>query len=104
MLADELHGNGTAALERNISEFLAVRFPLNRNRDDLIFLLRPGAAHLELPVRSGSDGVDILFRRIIRSISRDPENELVERQHRNWSEIPPVEWSARAQRRREQVG
>ena len=51
VLADELHGDVAAALERHVGHLLAGRL-LERDGDDLVFLLRAGAGHLEL-VRAG---------------------------------------------------
>ena len=73
-------GDVAAALERNVGE-LGARGLLDRDRDDLVFLLRSRAAHLELVRAARLDRVEIILRGLVRRIGVDPQHELVERQH-----------------------
>ena len=80
MIADQLHRHRTAAFVRNVRHLLAGRF-FKRDRDDLVFLLGAGAAHLELIVGRCLDRGDVLFHRLVRLVGIDPQDELVERHH-----------------------
>src|SRR5690606_8154133 len=99
----ELDSNRAATLERYVGELLTAGLPLDGDRDDLILLLGTSATHLVLPVCTSLHGLDVLFGRIVWSIRRHPENELVERQHGNGCQVLPTERCPCAQRRGEQV-
>src|SRR5690606_39031159 len=103
VLSYELDSNRAATLERYVGELLTAGLPLDGDRDDLILLLGTSATHLVLPVCTSLHGLDVLFGRIVWSIRRHPENELVERQHGNGCQVLPAERCPRAQRRGEQV-
>ena len=91
-----------AALVRDEGELGAGRL-LDRDRDDLVFLLGAGATHLELRRRRRLDGFDVLLRGLIRRLGVDPQDELVERHHGDRREVLPIERNAGPQRGREQV-
>ena len=103
VVADQLNGDFAAALVGNVGEPGAGGL-FDRDRDDLVFLFRPGAAHLYRALRCGLHGVDILFRRLVRLLRVHPEHEFVERQHRDRRQILPVERNAGGKRSGEEVG
>ena len=71
VFADQLHGDITAALERQISELDSGGL-FKTDGDDLVFLTRTGAAHFHL-VRAGFlDRIDILLGRLVRCLGVDP--------------------------------
>ncbi len=87
----------------HVGELLRRRQLLERHRDDLVFLLRPGATHLELLVIASLHGREVGFGILVRALGIDPQDELVERQHGDRRQVLPVERHARRKRRREQV-
>ena len=103
VLADQLHGDLAAALVGDVGE-LRAGLLLDQRRDDLVFLLRSRAAHLELVGPGLLDRVDVLHGRLVGRIGVHPEDELVERHHLDGREVLPAERHARGHRRGEQVG
>ena len=101
VLADELDRNRAAALERDVVE-LQAELLLKKNRDDLVFLLRTGAAHGELS-RGLLDRVEILGNGLVGRVGVHPEAEIIERHPGDRGHVPPVEGNAGGQRRGEQV-
>ena len=106
MLADQLHGDVAAALERDVGELVA-HLLLEGDRDDLVFLLGAGPGHLEsLGLIAGPRlgfGEEVLAG-LVRRLGVHPQDELVERHHLDRRQVAPVERHARGQRRRKQVG
>ena len=98
VLADELHGHRTAAGERHVGEFLGRRQLLQRHRDDLVFLLGAGAAHLEGLVIAGFHRIDVFLRRLVGRVGRHPQHELVEGQHGDRRQLLPAEGDAGRER------
>jgi hypothetical protein len=62
--ADQLRRDRAAALERDVGELGAGPL-LDRDRDDLVFLLRAGAAHLHLARPGFLRRLDVLFRILV---------------------------------------
>ena len=102
VLADELHGDVATALVRDVGELLADRL-LQRDGDDLVFLLRTRAAHLEVAVGFSLDRRHVVAGGLVRRLGIHPQHELVERQHRHRRQVLPAERHARRHRRGEQV-
>ena len=102
MVADELNRDLAAALIRDVGELRADRL-FHRDRNDLVFLLGAGAAHFHRAFGRLFLRIDEVFHVLVRLLGVDPEHEFVERQHRDRSEVLPVERNARRQRSREQV-
>ncbi len=103
VVAHEVRAHLAAALERDVGELQPQRL-LELNRDDLVFLGRPGAAHGEgLPVLALLHGVDVLLGALVRRLRVHPEDELVERQPRDGRQVLPVERHAGVKRRREEI-
>src|SRR5205807_8508140 len=105
VLADEVHADLPAALEGHVGELGPGQGLLQLDREDLVFLRRAGAAHLHLGRLAGVllDGGEVVFRRLVRRVRVDPQDELVEGQPRDGRQIPPAERDARVERRREEV-
>ena len=102
MAADQLDRHVAAALERDVAE-LGAGLLLQRHGDDLILLLGAGAGHLEA-ARPGRLGrIDVFDRRLVRLVAVDPEDELVQREHRNRRQILPIERHPGRERGGEQV-
>ena len=106
MLADQLHGYVTTALERQVSEFRAGGF-LHAYRENLIFLLGSRAAHLEalgrISGRRFRRGNEFLGR-LVGRFGVDPQHKLVERHHCHRRHVLPVKRHAGRQRCSEKVG
>ena len=102
VVADQLHRHRAAAALRDVDE-LGAGDLLDRLGDDLVFLLGAGARHLERAVR-GLRGVDEFLGGLVGLGGIDPEDEFIERQHRDRRQILPVEGDAGGERRGEQVG
>ena len=102
VLADELNGDVAAALVRHVRHFLA-DFLFQCNGNDLVFLLGSGSAHLELAGRAPFDRSHVILRGLVRRVGRDPQHEFVERQHRDRSQVLPVEGNAGRERCREEI-
>ena len=105
MLADEIDADFAAALERYVGELHAQRL-LELDRDDLVFLRRPRAAHLHpvVAARALLDRRNVFLRGFIRRLRVHPENELVERHAGDRSQVLPIERDAGGERRGEKVG
>src|SRR6266478_39547 len=105
VLADQVDAHLAPALERNVSELDAQRV-LELHGDDLVLLLRAGAAHLHpvLSARTLLDHGQVVLRGLVRRLGVDPEDEAVEGHARDRRQVPPVERGALRQRRGEQVG
>src|SRR5712692_1672534 len=101
VLADEVDAHLPAPLEGNVDE-LDPQGLLLLNRQDLVLLRRPRAAHLEVSW-FGLHRVNVLPGRLVRGLRVHPENELVQRHPGDWREVPPVERDARVQGGREEV-
>ena len=74
------------------------------DRDDLVFLLRTGTAHLDGAGGSGLHRIDVVLHRLVRLVGVHPEHEFVERQHGDRREILPVERNSGCERGGEEVG
>ena len=96
MLADELHRDRAAAAVGNVGELLGAGQLLQRHRDDLVFLLGAGAAHLEGLVVAGLDRLDVVLGRLVGRVGGHPQDELVERQHGDRRQVLPAEGHAGA--------
>src|SRR5713101_4489267 len=104
MLADQVDADLAAALERDVGELHAQRL-LELDGDDLVLLGGAGAAHLHPVAGAGTllDHREVFLRGLVGRLGVDPEDELVERDPRDWRQVAPVERHARVQRRGEQV-
>src|SRR5882724_1963775 len=92
------------ALEGNVGELHAQRV-LELHGDDLVLLLRAGAAHLHpvLSARSLLDHGQVVLRGLVGRLGVHPEDEAVEGHARDRRQVPPIERGALRQRRGEQV-
>src|SRR3954469_22090699 len=94
MLADQLHGEVAAALERDVRE-LGAGLLLDGHGDDLVFLPRTRPRHLELAITRLLRRFDVLLGGLVRRVGVHPEDEFVQRHHLYRREVLPAEWHTR---------
>ena len=94
MLAHELRGHSTTTSKGNIDE-LATGGLLDRHCDDLVFLLGTRSGHL-LGAAGLLHVIQVFLGGFVRGVCMNPENELVEGEHRDRGEVFPVEGHTRA--------
>ena len=103
MFANQLCSHRATTLKGYVGEFDASRL-FDRNSQDLVFLLRAGAAHLEGVRTALFHGIKEFLGRFVGVFGIHPQYEVVERQHRDRGQILPVERHAGGHRGGKQVG